>query len=108
MRWTMVSLCVFMTACSGENLNSPASPTGSGGVLTERLEPGGGQTQARGGTELPFKGSFTRESHAAFEPPLTLVITGTGAGTATHLGQFTATSEDRVNTTNNTSTGIFN
>jgi hypothetical protein len=36
------------------------------------------------------------------------VITGTEAGTATHLGRFTATSEDRVNTTNNTATGSFN
>jgi hypothetical protein len=61
------------------------------------------------GTELPFRGSFTRQSSAVFEPPITLVITGTQTGTATHLGQFTAASVNRVNTTNNTSTdGTFN
>jgi hypothetical protein len=36
------------------------------------------------------------------------VITTTQTGTATHLGQFTAISVDRVNTTNNTATGTFN
>ena len=30
-----------------------------------------------------------------FEPPITLVITGTETGTATELGRFTATSEER-------------
>jgi hypothetical protein len=68
---------------------------------------GESQTQALGGTELPFEGSVRSQTHSAFEPPITLVITGTEQGTATHLGQFTATSEDRVNTTNNTATGIF-
>jgi hypothetical protein len=43
-----------------------------------------------------------------FEPPITLVITGTQTGTTTHLGQFTATSVDRVDTTNNTATGTLN
>jgi len=97
-----------MTACGGRNLNSATSPTGSGGVPTSSPGAGVGQTQVLGGKELPFNGSFTRESHAAFEPPLTLVISGTEAGTATHLGRFAATSEDRVNTTVNTSTGTFN
>jgi hypothetical protein len=108
MRWTMVSLCVLMTACSGQNLNSPTSPTGSVGVSAARLGPGVSQTQARGGTGLPFEGSFTRQSHATFEPPITLVITGTEAGRATHLGRFTATSEDRVDTTIPAGTGTFN
>jgi hypothetical protein len=43
-----------------------------------------------------------------FEPPITLVITGTETGTASYLGRFTATSEDRVNTTNDTNTGTLN
>jgi hypothetical protein len=59
------------------------------------------------GTELPFQGSFTLKSHSTFEPPITLVIIGTEEGTATHLGRFTAASEDRVNTTNNTASGTF-
>ncbi len=43
-----------------------------------------------------------------FEPPITLVITGTQAGTSTHLGRFTATFVDRVNTTNSSATGTLN
>jgi hypothetical protein len=82
-------------ACSGQGL-SLTSPSGTSGL------------QAQAGSELPFRGSFTRQSSAAFEPPITLVITGTQTGTATYLGQFTAASEDRVNTTNNTGTGTFN
>jgi hypothetical protein len=108
MRWTMISLCVVLTACSGQHLNSPTSPTRSLDTPTASLSEGGSQTLAQAGSELPFKGSFTRESHAVFEPPITLVITGTEAGTAAHLGRFSATSEDRVNTTNVTSTGTFN
>ena len=109
MRWTIVSLCVFTAACGGQNLSSPTSPTGvtrSPNVILGAA--GVSQTQALGGTELPFQGSFTRETHAVFEPPITLVITGTETGTASHLGRFTATSEDRVNTTNNTATGTLN
>lgn len=109
MRWTIVSLCVLMAACGGQNLNSPTSPTGSMGAPNASLATAGvGQTQALRGTELPFQGSFTLQSHSVFEPPITLVITGTEEGTATHLGRFTATSEDRVNTTNNTASGTFN
>jgi len=109
MRWTIVTLCVLMAACSGQNLNSPTSPTGSLGAPSASLDTAGvSRTQAVGGTELPFQGSFTQQSHSAFEPPITLVITGTEGGTATDLGRFTATSEDRVNTTNNTSAGSFN
>ena len=95
MRWAIVSLCVFSAACSGQGL-SPASPAATG------------QPQGQAGAELPFQGSFTRGSLAVFEPPITLVITGTLAGTATHLGRFTAASVDRVNTIHNTSTGTFN
>jgi hypothetical protein len=94
MRWAIVGLCVLAAACSGQGL-SPTSPSAT-------------QLQAQAGTELPFQGSFTRESFAVFEPPITLVITGTATGTATQLGRFTGTSVNRVNTTNNTATGTFN
>lgn len=98
MRWLVVSVCVLAAACGGQDLNV-TSPAGV---------PGTSQTEARRGTELPLEGSFSRESRASFEPPITLVITGTAAGTASHLGRFTATSVDRVNTTNNTAVGTFN
>lgn len=95
MRWAIVGLCVLAAACRGQGL-SPTSPSATG------------QPQVQAGTELPFRGSFTRESFAVFQPPITLVITGTETGTATHLGRFTGASVDRVNTTNNTGVGTFN
>jgi hypothetical protein len=102
-------MCVFAAACSGQSLSSPTSPSSVAATSSPSQErSGSSQTQARSGTELPFHGSFTGETHAVFEPPITLVITGTQTGTATHLGRFTATSEARVNTTNNTGTGTFN
>lgn len=95
MRWAIVGLCVMAAACSGQDL-SLTSPSTTAGL------------QAEAGTELPFRGSFTQHSSAVFQPPITLVITGTETGTATHLGQFTAASVNRVNTTNNTATGTLN
>lgn len=105
MQWTLVTLCALAAACSGQGLSSPTS-------LTSLMVPaalsqgsaGAGQTLALRGTMLPFHGTFTRESHAVLDP--TFVITGTQTGTATHLGQFTAASEDRVDT-NNTAVGTF-
>ena len=96
MRWAVVVLCAAAAAaCSGQS-SSPTSPSVTGSL------------QFRAGTELPLQGSFRMNSSSVFEPPITLVITGTQTGTATHLGQFTASSVDRVNTTNNTATGTFN
>ena len=94
MRWAIVSLCVFVAACTGQG-SSPTSPSTTGPL------------QAQAGMELPLQGSFTGNGSSVFEPPITLVITTTHTGTATHLGQFTATSVDRVNTTNNTAIGTF-
>jgi hypothetical protein len=87
-------MCVVGAACSGQG-SLPTSPSATAAL------------QARAGTELPFKGSFTGNGSSVFEPPITLVVTTTHTGTATHLGRFTATSVDRVNTTNNTATGTF-
>lgn len=109
MRPIVFGMCVFAAACSGQSLNSPTSPssvTGTAGLSQEAS--GSSQTQAQRAAQLPFHGSFTRKTNAVFEPPIMLVITGTETGTATHLGRFTATSVDRVNTTNNTGIGTFN
>ena len=47
MRYAVVGVCVFATACAGQGPTSPASPSSSiGGVAA---------TQARGASELPFK-----------------------------------------------------
>jgi hypothetical protein len=71
------------------------------------------QTQARGGADLPFHGRFTSQTSAVANcpptcPPTTLLITGTQDGNATHLGRFTATTEDSVNIATTQSTGTFN
>jgi hypothetical protein len=89
-----IGLCVFAAACSSERLSSPTSPTSTG------LRPA--QTQAQGGTELPFSGSF---STATDVPPPSAHATAEGA--ATHLGRFTGTLTAEV-TSESTSTGTFN
>ena len=51
MRLIVLGVCLFAAACSGQALNSPTSPTNA--------SLGPAQTAARGGTALPFRGSFT-------------------------------------------------
>ena len=62
--------------------NSPTSPTSK----LDRARFGPAQTEARGGTDLPFRGSYTSVIEV---PPPSAV--GTVEGTATHLGRFTGT-----------------
>jgi hypothetical protein len=67
---------------------------------------------AEGGTELPFRGSFTLATSGEVNcpptcPPTTLTITGNQEGTATHLGRFTATSVNTVDLATTMSTGTF-
>jgi hypothetical protein len=93
MRPILIGLCVFAAACSSERLSSPTSPTSAGLGLA--------QTQAKGGTELPFHGSYTSVIEV---PPPSAV--GTVEGTATHLGRFTGTLTAEVKA-DNTSTGTF-
>ena len=92
MRSILVVLCLFAAACNSQSLNSPTSPTSTGLGLA--------QTAAQGGTELPFRGSFTT---ALDVPPPS--ARGTAEGTATHLGQFTGTFAAEVS--GNTATGTF-
>ena len=93
MRLIVLGVCLFAAACSGQALNSPTSPTNA--------SLGPAQTAARGGTALPFRGSFTTvidvpppSAHATVE------------GTATHLGRFTGTVTAEVNP-DTTGTGTF-
>jgi hypothetical protein len=95
MRSIVLGLCVVAAGCSGQVLDSPTSPTSATAPA---------QTQARGGTQLPFSGSFTLDIQ--FAPPDPHAV-GTGGGNATHLGQFTATVTAVVSATG-TSTGSFN
>ena len=50
MRYLVFGVCILATACAGETPGSLTAPT-SGAV-------GFAQTEARGGTALPFHGSF--------------------------------------------------
>jgi len=93
MRLIVLVVCLFVAACSGQSLHSPTSPTNASlGVA---------QTAARGGTSLPFRGSFTTVTDV---PPPS--AHATAEGTATHLGRFTATMTADVNL-DNTSKGTF-
>ena len=86
MRLIVLGVCLFAAACSGQALNSPTSPTNA--------SLGPAQTAARGGTALPFRGSFTTVTDV---PPPS--AHATAEGTATHLGRFTGTLTAEVNPT---------
>jgi hypothetical protein len=83
MRYVVIGFCVFAAACARA---APTGPTSSlsqigGGVAT---------TEARGGAELPFKGTYegletvgTVPSHHHLD----------ATGNATHLGRFIVTAD---------------
>ena len=110
MRPILIVLCMFAAACSSERFSSPTSPTSTGAVSPAstgvaspaRIGLGLAQTEALGGTELPFRSSFTTVTDV---PPPS--AHATAAGVATHLGRFTGTLTAEV-TSENTSTGTFN
>ena len=103
MRLIVLAVCLFAAACSGQASNSPTSPTSAGlePASPTRSSLGPVQAVARGGTGMPFRGSFTLAIHV---PPPS--ARGTAEGTATHLGRFTATLAAEVSS-DNTSTGTF-
>ena len=84
MRYAVPSFCLFAAACGGEAPSVPTSPSSiSGGTAV---------TDAKGGSELPFRGSLEAvETHTGSPPVLHSVLTGTGQ--ATHFGRFKTTFE---------------
>ena len=80
MRYAVLGLCLFATACAGGDPSAPTAPSSP---------PGGvGLTEARSGSELPFRGTLeASEVHTGAFPVLHSVLTGTGQ--ATHLGRYT-------------------
>ena len=94
MRMFVFGVCLFAAACSGKALNSPTSPTNA--------SLGPAQTAARGGTALPFRGSFTTVIDV---PPPS--AHATAEGTATQLGRFTGIFTADVHP-DSTGTGTFN
>ena len=94
MRLIVLGVCLFAAACSDQALNSPTSPTNASLGLA--------QTEARGGTALPFRGSFTTVIDV---PPPS--AHATAEGTATQLGRFTGIFTADVHP-DSTGTGTFN
>lgn len=81
MRNVVFGLCLFTAACSGEFPSAPMSPSSSIG--------GTAATEAKGASQLPFRGTFdATEVHTGAFPLLHAILAGTGQ--ATHLGRFTA------------------
>ena len=97
MRYVVIGFCVFAAACGGA---APTGPTSSlsqigGGVAT---------TEAKGGSELPFKGTYegletvgTVPSHHHLD----------ATGNATHLGRFTVTADWTLAPTGNFGTSTW-
>jgi hypothetical protein len=102
---------VLATGCAGEAARSPTSPTLGALANTEaQVAPAESQSaalapQAQGGVQLPFRGSFQQTETSQPQSPTTLLVTGTGVGTATHLGRYTMTFTALVDFTAGTGLG---
>jgi hypothetical protein len=88
MRYVVIGFCVFAAACSGA---APTAPTSSVTLSnSSQIEGGTATTQAKGGSELPFKGTYEGlETVGAVASEHHLDATGN----ATHLGRFTVTAD---------------
>jgi len=109
MRYAILGLCVFTIACAGA---SPAAPTSS---ATTALSSGTTSspsqvgriiltTEARDGSELPFKGTY-EGLETVLTPPSHHHLDATG--NATHLGLFTVTADWTLAATGNFGTSTW-
>jgi hypothetical protein len=106
MRYVIIGFCLFATACAGTNPAAPTSLISSNGGTSA---PTNGRsvtavTQARGGSELPFKG--------AYEGLETVVVAPSqhhldATGNATHLGLFTVTADWTIGPTGGVGTSTW-
>jgi hypothetical protein len=85
MRYVVIGFCVFTAACSGA---APTAPTSS----LSQIGKGVATTQAKGGTELPFKGTYEGEEKEP-DPSVPSKHHLDATGIATHLGLFTVTAD---------------
>jgi len=97
MRYGVIGFCVFAAACAG------AAPTGPTPSLSQ-IAGGIATTEARGASELPFKGTYegletvgTVPSHHHLD----------ATGNATHLGRFTVTADWTLAPTGNFGTSTW-
>jgi len=107
-----IVLCSFSVLAAGcQGLTGPTHPSAVGSTLSPSSS-ATGTTQAQGGAELPFRGSFAGTSAATADcppacPPTTLTITATSTGEATHLGRFTLTAVELVSLATKSGTGTY-
>jgi hypothetical protein len=92
MRYVVLGFCVFATAYSGA---APTAPTSS----LSQIGRGVGVAQAKGGSELPFKGNL--QATEAVDGAVHHLV---GTGNGTHLGRFTFIADITVDDV--TSTGV--
>jgi hypothetical protein len=95
MRYLLLAIGVLSAGCS----QLPTSPTApSGAAMADEA------TAAKGGSDLPFRGSFEGTENDQVVPP-NLLVNGTATGTATHLGRYEATFSVVVTLATSSSTG---
>lgn len=92
MRFALVGFCLVAAACASDSPTSPSS------LASENAA-----TEARGGSDLPFRGTFEASETASGPGGAQHHLEGTG--NATHLGRFTITSDFTVNATTVTAAG---
>ena len=94
MRYLVIVFCVFAAACAGA---PPTAPTSSA-APSYSSQSGGGTvtTEARGGSELPFKGTYEGLEKVGTVPSHHYLVDATG--NATHLGRFTVTADWTIGT----------
>jgi hypothetical protein len=91
----VLGFCVVAAACAGE---APTAPT-----VASSATSGAAVTEAQGGSELPFRGTFqATETTATVNDPMNHLV---GTGNATHLGRFTLTSDFTVDVATATAVG---
>jgi hypothetical protein len=100
-----LALATLAAGCSGSaNPAGPAATPGTG------LSISGGDAataSAAAGHDLPFKGTLEGAYTLAFPNATTLVVSGSGTGNATQLGQFTFSYDEVVNLTTGVGTGTY-
>ena len=101
-----LALASLAAGCSGSA--NPAGPSATPGTGSS-ISGGDAATAASAATghDLPFKGTLEGAYTLAFPNATTLVVSGSGTGKATQLGQFTFSYDEVVNLTTGVGTGTY-
>ena len=109
MRYVIIGFCVFATACAGANPTAPTSSLSPIGGTSAPTNARSGTavtavTQARGGSALPFEGTYDG-LETVLTPPSNHHLDATG--NATRLGLFTLTADWTLAATGNFGTSTW-